>query len=368
MNKKDYYEILGISKGADDTEIKSAFRKLAKKYHPDVSKEPNAEEKFKEAQEAYSVLSDSSKRSQYDKYGHSAFQNNGYGNAGGSYDFGDIDISDIFGDIFGGGFGFGGSSKSSSRSRKGQDSLMHMNLTFEEAVFGCKKTINVTTDIVCEECSGKGGHGETTCSTCHGAGQVSSQQNTIFGAFMSKSTCPKCGGKGKTYESKCSKCSGRGKIKENKNIEVKIPAGVDTGNRLRLSGKGEAGTNGGPNGDIYLEFKVKSHPLFERHENDIYLILPITITDAVLGAKKDIPTLYGPVKLTIPAGSRSNDKHRIKAKGIEDVNSGKPGDMYIILDIHIPKKISKEQSKLFESLDKTKLNDSSDFEKIEKYL
>ena len=369
MNKRDYYEILGVSKTASQDEIKSAFRKLAKKYHPDVSKEPDAAEKFKEAQEAYAVLSDESKRKQYDQFGHAAFTNNGYGGAQGGFDFGDFDFSDIFGDLFGSSFGFGSRSSSrGNRARKGNDSLMRINLTFEEAVFGCTKTIHLDTNDKCSECNGKGGHGEKTCPTCNGRGQESRQQNTIFGTFMTNTTCSTCSGKGVVFESNCSKCHGTGRIKANKEIEVKIPAGVDDGNRLRLAGKGEAGLNGGPNGDVYLEFSIKSHPLFERDENDIYLVLPITITDAVLGAKKDVPTLYGTVTLTIPAGSKTNDKHRLKGKGIPDVNSGRKGDMYVILDIETPKKLSREQKKLFEELKKTNLEDSSNFDKIKKYI
>ncbi|MFV0249939.1 MAG: molecular chaperone DnaJ [Bacilli bacterium] len=364
MNKKDYYEVLGVSKTATDSEIKSAFRGLAKKYHPDVSKESDADAKFKEAQEAYAILSDESKRKQYDQFGHSAFNNNGGGGNGG-YDFSGFDFSDIFGDIFGngfGGFGFGGSS---NRSRKGSDSLIRMNLTFEEAIFGCTKTIEINDSKTCSDCHGEGGFGSKTCPDCHGTGQINT---TILGAFVTRSTCPKCAGKGKTFESKCSKCRGTGKTNERKTKEVKVPAGVDTGNRLRISGAGEAGPNGGPNGDVYIEFRVNEHPIFKREENDIYLILPITITDAVLGTKKDVPTIDGIVKLAIPAGSKTNDKHRLKGKGTTDVQNGRKGDMYVILDIHIPKKISKEQKKLFEQLDKTNLEDSSDFEKINKYL
>ena len=367
MNKRDYYEVLGVSKNATEGEIKSAFRKLAKKYHPDVSKEPDAAEKFKEAQEAYAVLSDESKRKQYDQFGHSAFQNNGYGGAGG-FDFSDFDFSDIFGDLFGSSFGFGGRSNSrGNRSRKGNDILMRMDLTFEEAIFGTTKSIKLDVNEECMECHGKGGKGEKTCPTCHGKGQETRQQNTLFGTFMTNTTCSNCNGKGVIYESKCSKCHGNGKIKVNKTIEVKVPAGVDTGNRLRLAGKGESGINGGANGDLYLEFKVKDHPLFQRDDNDIYLVLPITITDAVLGAKVDVPTLYGTVTLTIPAGSKTNDKHRLKGKGVSDVNSGRKGDMYVILDIQVPKKLTRDQKKLFEQLNKTNLKDSS-FDKIKKYL
>lgn len=365
MNKRDYYEVLGVDKNASEAEIKSAFRKLAKKYHPDVSKEPDAAEKFKEAQEAYAVLSDANKRRQYDQFGHSAFDQMGGAGASG-FDFSDFDFSDIFGDIFGSGFGFGG--RSSNRSRRGNDTLVRIDLTFEEAVFGCKKDVKIDTMVECDSCNGKGGNGEKTCQTCHGSGQVTSEQRTIFGSFATRSTCQTCHGKGVTYDTKCSKCHGEGRIRENKTVEVKIPAGVDTGNKLRLNGKGEAGVNGGPNGDLYLEFKVKSHPLFERDENDVYLTLPITITEAVLGCKKDVPTLNGTVKLSIPAGSKTNDKHRLKGKGIADPQTGRKGDMYVIIDIHIPKKISRDQKKLFEALSKTKLDDSDKFDKIRKYL
>ena len=365
MNKRDYYEVLGVDKNASEAEIKSAFRKLDKKYHPDVSKEPDAAEKFKEAQEAYAVLSDANKRRQYDQFGHSAFDQMGGAGASG-FDFSDFDFSDIFGDIFGSGFGFGG--RSSNRSRRGNDTLVRIDLTFEEAVFGCKKDVKIDTMVECDSCNGKGGHGEKTCQTCHGSGQVTSEQRTIFGSFATRSTCQTCHGKGVTYDTKCSKCHGEGRIRENKTVEVKIPAGVDTGNKLRLNGKGEAGVNGGPNGDLYLEFKVKSHPLFERDENDVYLTLPITITEAVLGCKKDVPTLSGTVKLSIPAGSKTNDKHRLKGKGIADPQTGRKGDMYVIIDIHIPKKISRDQKKLFEALSKTKLDDSDKFDKIRKYL
>ena len=245
---------------------------------------------------------------------------------------------------------------------------MHINLTFEEAAFGCKKDIKLDIYEECPECNGKGGHGQSTCPTCHGSGIETVEQRTMFGMFQSRTTCHTCSGSGYTFDSKCSKCRGTGKVKVNKTIEVKVPAGVDTGNRLRLAGKGEAGTNGGPNGDVYLEFTVKEHKLFEREEDDIYLLLPITITEAVLGCKKDVPTLYGNVKLTIPAGSSPNDKHRLKGKGIENVSTHRKGDMYVVLDVHIPKKLSKEQKKLFESLAKTKLDDDNEFKKIKEYL
>lgn len=370
MNKKDYYEVLGVSKDADEKEIKSAFRRLAKKYHPDVSKEPDAAEKFKEAQEAYAVLSDPDKRSQYDKYGHAAFDQM---NGGAGFDFSDFDFSDIFSDLFGSSFGGGFSSfsgfggRSSSRAERGSDRLMRVDLTFEEAVFGCKKEINLDVYEECSECHGKGGKGEKTCSTCHGSGTITREQNTLFGAFMTKTTCPDCKGKGRTYESSCSKCRGTGKVKENKDLEVKIPAGVDTGNRLRLAGKGDTGYNGGPNGDLYLEFKVKEHQFYERDGNDIYLELPLTIPEAVLGCKKDVPTLYGNVRLAIPEGASTGDKHRLKGKGVEDLHSGTKGNMYVVINVVIPSKIDKKQKKLFEELNETNLK-TSEFKKIEDFI
>ncbi len=367
MNKKDYYEILGVDKNASSTEIKSAFRKLAKKYHPDVSKEPDAEEKFKEAQEAYAVLSDENKRKQYDQYGHAAFDNNGAG-----FDYSNFDFSDIFGDLFGGGFsnfGFGdfGSSRS-SRKTKGKDVLIKIDLDFEEAAFGTKKTITLDLNDKCSKCDGEGGFDSKVCDKCHGSGTITMQQQTILGAFMTKTTCDKCEGTGKTFKRECSSCHGTGRTKATKNLEVKIPAGVDTGNQLRIAGKGEAGLNGGPNGDVYLEFYVKNHPIFVRDGSDIYLDLPLTVVEATLGTKKKIPTLYGNITLTIPAGSESGEKHRLRGKGIENINSFGKGDMYVVLKVKTPKKLSREQKKLFEQLSKTPLNDDKEFRKIEDYL
>lgn len=363
MDKRDYYEVLGVSKDASAAEIKSAFRQLAKKYHPDVSKEPDAEKKFKEVQEAYEVLGDETKRQQYDQFGHAAFDQaaGGYGGAGsyggfGGFDASGFDFGDIFDNIFGG--GFGGSSRNSAQ--QGADRLMRIRLSFEEAVFGCEKDIKLEVNDKCDECNGKGGTGEETCSECHGSGTVTKEQRTLFGTFMSKSTCSKCKGKGKTYKDKCSHCHGTGRIVTNKVITVNVPEGVDTGNRLRISGKGEAGINGGPNGDLYLEFVVEKHEYYNRDGDDIYLKVPINITEAVLGTKKEIPTLFGNVVLTIPEGTNTGDKQRIKGKGINK------GDMYIIMDVRIPKKISRDQKKLFEELEDTELDDTviKDFDKF----
>ena len=361
MNKKDYYETLGVSKNASDAEIKSAFRKLAKQYHPDVSKEENAEAKFKEIQEAYAVLSDEQKRRQYDQFGHAAFDGAGGAGGFGGFDASGFDFSDIFDNIFGGGFGFGGSgnARTANRARRGNDKLMRIRLTFEEAIYGCNKEIKLEVNDECDECSGKGGFNEETCPTCHGSGTITTEQRTLFGTFMSKTTCNRCNGLGKSFKKTCSKCRGTGRVVTNKTIKVNIPSGVDNGNRLRLSGKGEAGINGGPNGDLYLEFVVEEHSFYVRDGIDIYLTVPITITEAVLGCKKEIPTIHGNIKLSIPAGSNNGDKQKIKGKGIDSESDRRKGDMYIILDVRIPKKLSRDQKKLFEQLEDTDLTDNT---------
>lgn len=369
MNKKDYYEVLGVSKNATDAEIKSAFRKLAKKYHPDVNKEPDAEEKFKECQEAYAVLSDPQKRSQYDQFGHSAFTN-GQGGFSGfeGFDFGNM--SDIFDDILGG-FGFSSSSRrgeSASRKSRGNDLLYHLTLTFEEAFFGCKKDVMIDTMISCDACDGQGGFHSKTCPSCHGSGVVTREQRTILGSFLTKTTCQECNGTGSSFEKKCSECHGTGRIKKKVTLTVNIPSGVNNDSRLRVPGKGEKGVNGGSNGDLYLEFTVKEHEIFDRIDNDLYLTLPISITTAVLGGKVEVPTMNGSVTLTIQSGSQSNDKLRLKGKGIPSTVSSRTGDMYVILKVMIPTKLSKEQKSLFESLSKTDLTSSSEFKKINKYL
>lgn len=367
-NKKDYYEVLGLSKGASDEEIKRAFRKLAKQYHPDVNKDPGAEEKFKEIGEAYSVLSDPQKKAQYDQFGHAAFAN-GAGGAGFSAD--DIDLSSIFEDLFGssfGGFGFGGSRRSTNRATKGRDSLVKMNLTFDEAVFGCKKTIKIDLNETCDSCNGKGGFEESTCSTCGGSGRVVMQQQSLFGMIQTQTTCKDCKGSGKTFKKICSTCKGEGHVRKNKEIVVTVPEGVDTGYQLRISGKGEAGTNGGPNGDIYIEFRVQEHELFQREEEDIYLEVPLTITEATLGCKKDIPTLNGTVCVDIKAGIQNGSKLKLKGKGIKIPNTLRKGDMYLIIRVMIPTKLNRKQKELFKDLAKTDLEDDAEFKKFKKFL
>ena len=364
--KRDYYEVLGVSKSATKDEIKSAFRKLAKKYHPDISKEENAEEKFKEVQEAYSVLSDDNKRRQYDQFGHAGVNGNGagsgFGGFGGNsagFGFDASDLGDIFDDLFGAGFGFGSSSsRRGSRTRRGSDILMQVDLTFEEAVFGCEKDFDLDVVAECDKCNGKGGFHEETCSRCHGSGTITSEQRTILGSFMTKTTCPECSGKGKTYREVCSKCHGKGSVKAHKTITVSVPSGIDNGERLRVPGKGNSGENGGASGDLYLEFHIKEHKYFKRDGLDIYLEVPINMAEAVLGCKKEIPTIYGNVKLTISSGIDSGDKQRLKGKGIKDSTSRKVGDMYVIFKVVTPKRLSRDQKKLFESLSKTDLDDS----------
>ena len=338
--KRDYYEVLGVSKNATQDEIKSAFRKKAKQYHPDLNKDnPDAAEKFKEAQEAYSVLSDEKKRKMYDQYGHAGVGNGPRGAGGYSYqgfDASDFDFGDIFDSIFGGsggfsGFGFGGNSSSAgrgTRARRGSDVLMRMNLDFEEE----------------------------KCSTCHGSGTITSEQHTILGSFLSKTTCPDCGGTGRTFKRKCTHCKGKGKIKKNKTLTINIPAGIATGDRLRVSGKGNPGTNGGENGDLYLEFVVEEHDVFIRQDDDIYVEVPLTLTEAIQGCKKEIPTLYGNVKINILPGTNSGDKQRIRGKGVDNKYRKRKGDMYVIFKVYTPKKLSREQKSLIEKLAKTEMD------------
>lgn len=370
MAKKDYYEILGVNKNASDDEIKSSFRKLAKKYHPDVNKEAGAADKFKEAQEAYAVLSDKNERAKYDQYGHSAFQNNGYSNAGGGFDFSGFDFSSIFDDLFGGGgnfssFNFGGNTSRKPRATRGEDVLYRMEITFDEAVRGTKKEIILEVNEQCTKCDGAGGTGEKKCSTCDGTGVVIKEQRTILGSFQSRTTCSDCEGSGYTYSDSCTNCHGKGSIRNKKNIEINIPKGINNGEQIRLSGKGEAGTNGGPNGDVYIEFKIKPHELYRREENDIYIELPLTFVDMALGCTKEIKTLQGYIDLKIKEGSQPGEVLRIKGKGVA-TDSWKDGDFYVILKLIVPAKLSRTQKELLEELSETDLENNEEFKKFNK--
>lgn len=375
MNKRDYYEVLGVDKNASEADIKSAFRKLAKKYHPDVCKDADGAEKFKEAQEAYAVLSDSNERAKYDKFGHAAFNGPG-GNSGGAggYDFSGFDFSSIFDDLFGGNdfssFSFGnmggfGNSKR-TRARRGNDLVYNLKIDFEDAAYGTKKDITIDVIDNCPSCGGDGGFDKETCSTCGGSGVVQEQARTIIGTIMTKSPCRDCNGTGHTFKKTCSECRGKGKVKQRKTFTVDVPKGINTGEQIRMSGKGEAGINGGPNGDLYIEFNVKDHPLYKREESDLYIELPVTVTDLVLGTTKSINTLEGKIELKIPAYSQPGEMLRIKGKGIANVHTGRPGDLYIILKLVLPTKLSKTQKELFNELSETELDDNEAFRRFEK--
>lgn len=370
-SKRDYYEVLGVSKNATDEEIKRAFRKLAKQYHPDVNKEEGAAEKFKEIGEAYSVLSDETKRRQYDQFGHAAFdQNGGSGGFGGfeGFDFADFDLGSIFESMMGGGFGTSSRRGGGSRKTKGADKAVSMKLDFEEAVYGCEKEFKITIDDSCPECNGKGGMGEEKCSDCGGRGRVVTQQRTVFGVFQSESVCPKCNGRGETFKTRCQKCSGKGSVSATKNIKLRVPRGVEDGDTMRMSGKASVGANGGPRGDIYIEFEVKEHEIYQRDGRDIYVKIPLTITEAVLGCKKEVPTVQGTIITEIPSGTQNGDKFKFRGKGIDDEKSGRKGDAYGIVSVIIPTKLDHTQKKLFKSLNETKLDKEKDFAKYNKYI
>ena len=371
MAKRDYYDVLGVDKSASDAEIKSAFRKLAKKYHPDLNKEPDAAEKFKEVQEAYDVLGDEQKRKTYDQYGSAAFEQgaggNPYGQYGGfntsGFGFEDINLDDILSNMFGGGFG---GSRRKNRPQKGEDVLYRMNIGFKEAVFGAKEDITLDLTEKCDECDGKGGFNPKKCSTCNGTGKVRRSQSSLFGSFLTETTCPDCSGTGETFERRCSDCKGKGYVVKRKTITITIPEGVDTGSQIRIKGKGQVGVNGGENGDIYVEFRVEKDPIFDRDGYDIYMTLPINISEAVLGGEKEVPTLDGDIILTIPSCSQTNDKLRIKGRGVP--YGSKRGDLYIVLDVVMPSKVDRTQRRLFEELSDTNLESSDKFKKFNKYF
>jgi len=361
MSKRDYYDVLGVNKGADEREIKKAYRDLAKKYHPDVSTEANAEEKFKEIQEAYAVLSDTEKRGQYDQFGHEGinFGQNGFGGYG---DFGGFD--DIFSSFFG-----GGRRRDPNAPRKGRDISKRMTITFEEAVFGAKKKIKLTVNEECNVCHGSGAHSKSdisTCSTCGGSGRVYRQQQTIFGVTRTQTTCPNCNGTGKEIKRKCSNCHGHGQVEVTKTVEVSIPEGINSGQQIRLAGKGEAGLNGGPPGDLYISIVIKNHDIFARQGDDIILELPISFSQAALGAEIKVPTINGEVKLKIPSGTQSGTRFRLRGKGVKNVSSSYKGDQHVIATVVTPEKLDADQKKLFSQLSKTDEMSSSIWKKFSK--
>jgi len=353
MSQRDYYEVLGIAKSTSPEEIKAAFRKLARQFHPDVSEEPEAEEKFKEINEAYAVLSDTDKRAAYDRYGHA-----GLNNFGGAPDFSNLDIEDIL-EMFGFGmgfdFGFGGRGRSqrSNRARRGADLQYTLELTFEEAVFGIEKEINITRDEVCSRCDGSSaepGTSKVRCTTGNGQGEVRQSRQTLFGSMVQVITCPTCQGRGEMVETACKQCSGSGLERKSRAKTVNIPSGVDSGTRVRLSGEGQPGVNGGPTGDLYLRVKVKRHQFFQRRENDIVLNLDVNIAQATLGADVEVPTVDGDAILSIPAGTQPGKVLRMRDKGVPHLRSERRGDQLVVINVEIPSRVSAEQRELLEKL------------------
>ena len=349
-DKQDYYEVLGLSKGASADEIKKAYRQMAKKYHPDMNPDnKEAEQKFKEVNEAYAVLSDADKKAKYDQYGHAAFDQAGGFGGGGFGGFGDFDMGDIFSSFFGGGFGGSRSGSRANAPIEGEDIGVRVVLSFEEAVFGCKKEITFARVEKCGDCSGSGAKKGTSpekCTKCGGRGTVTVQQRTPFGMMQSTRACPDCNGTGKIIKSPCDNCRGKGYVKVNKKFEVNIPAGIDDGQRIAHRGQGSAGRNGGPNGDLIVQVTVRPHPIFERDGNDIYCEVPITFAEAALGAKIKIPTLEGTMDYEIPEGTQTGTVFTIKQKGITAVNSRSKGSLYVKVVVETPKSLSSEQKKL----------------------
>lgn len=349
MSKRDYYEVLGVQKNSSEDDLKKAFRRLAMKYHPDRNPDDaEAEAKFKEAKEAYEVLCDQNKRAAYDQFGHAGVDQAGMGGARGGAGFGDI-FEDIFGDIFGGGGRRGGGG---TRAYRGSDLQYNLELSLEEAVAGKEVDIRIPAMRTCETCSGTGAKKGThpqTCSTCHGQGQVRIQQ----GFFSIQQTCPQCHGNGKVIADPCPECHGQGRIEEHKTLSVKIPAGVDTGDRIRLSGEGEAGLNGGPSGDLYVQVFVKEHELFTREGDNLFCNVPIRFTTAALGGEMDVPTLNGNVNLKIPAETQTGKKFRLRNKGVKSVRSSSIGDLVCTVIVETPVNLTKRQRELLEELDTT---------------
>ena len=353
---RDYYEVLGVDKNASDDEIKKAFRQQAKKYHPDLHPgDQEAETKFKEVNEAYSVLSDPDKKAKYDRFGHAGVDPNGFGGGGGSYGAYDVDLGDIFSSFFGG--GFGGSSRRRTGPQKGADLKYHMALDFMEAAFGCSKTIQITKEDICKTCNGSGAQPGTTpetCPACRGAGRVQQQTQTLFGMTMVTKSCPTCNGRGTVIKTPCQQCRGKGRMKTVKNLSVQIPAGVDTGDLLPIRNEGEPGTNGGPYGDLYIEFKVKKHELFDRNGINTSCNVPITYAQAALGGEVEVPTIYGKEKYTLKEGTQPGDTITIRGKGITNKNNpNMKGDHVVKFVLEVPTGLSREQKQLLKQFNDT---------------
>ncbi len=350
MASRDYYDILGVSRNASPDELKAAFRKLARQYHPDVNKESGAEEKFKEFNEAYAVLSDPEKRATYDRYG-----KEGLNGMGGMPDFSTVDFSDLFGELFGFG-GFGGGSRSRNSPRRGADLQQNVVLTFEEAVFGVEKDIEFTRDEVCSTCHGSGaepGSQAVKCATCGGRGEVRQVRQTFLGSMVQVTTCPNCSGTGETISSPCRTCRGRKLERKTVHKVVNVPAGVDSGTQIRLAGEGQPGENGGPNGNLYLEIRVRPHKYFRRRNDDIMLNISINVAQAALGAEIEVATLDGPAQINVPAGTQPGKVVTLKNKGVPHLRSSGRGDQVVMIEVNIPTKLNSEQKQLFEELANT---------------
>lgn len=350
MSERDYYEVLGVPRNATAEELKSAFRRLARQYHPDVNKAGDAEERFKEINEAYAVLSDDEKRAAYDRFGHAGVRNQ-YGTPDYGVDF--SNFADIFGDLF----GFGRQqSRQRNAPRRGADLQYRLDLSFEEAVFGADREIELTRDEACATCGGSGaepGTSPTRCATCGGSGEIRQQRQTLLGAMVQVSTCPTCGGRGETIASPCHTCRGRGQERKTRRKVITVPAGVDTGTQMRLAGEGQPGENGGPNGNLYIAINVKAHRYFRRREYDVLLDLTINVAQAALGDEVETPTVDGPAKLKIPAGTQPGKTLTLKGKGVPKLRGNGRGDQVVVINVETPTKLSGEQRKLFEQLGKS---------------
>ena len=363
-DKRDYYEVLGVDKSVSEDELKKAYRKAAKKYHPDLNPgDAAAEKSFKEVNEAYEVLSDKEKRARYDQFGHAGVDPNfnaggnpfGGGFGGGFGGFEDFDLGDILGSMFGGGFGGGSSRRNPNAPRRGADTAANVVISFEEAAKGCKKKVDVTRIENCDECDGSGakkGTSPKTCPNCHGSGYVTTVQRTPFGAMQSQSPCQQCRGSGKIIDDPCPRCAGKGRIRRTVTKEVEIPAGIDDSQVINVRGGGDAGANGGPSGDLKINVTVRPHPIFERNGFDVYCEVPITFAQAALGAEIVVPTIDGKVKFTIHEGTQPGEEFRLKGKGIQRLNYFGRGDEYVKITVEVPKDLSKKQKEALKEFDK----------------